>query len=67
MDILLDTIRGEIAVCLEKAYEKISLKEAARMLYLPNVQAIKEYGAKVSNINYHLYCIIKYFYNPNGC
>lgn len=52
MDILLDTIRGEIAVCLEKAYEKISLNEAARMLYLPNVQAIKEYGTKVSNFNF---------------
>lgn len=47
MDILLDTIRGEIAVCLEKAYEKISLNEAARMLYMPNTQSIREYGTKV--------------------
>ncbi|GLV35412.1 Regulatory particle non-ATPase 12 [Carabus blaptoides fortunei] len=46
MDILLDTIRGEIAVCLEKAYEKISLNEAARMLYMPNTQSIREYGTK---------------------
>lgn len=48
MDILLDTIRGEIAVCVEKAYEKISLKDAARMLYLPNEEAAKAFGAKVS-------------------
>lgn len=48
MDILLDTIRGEIAVCLEKAYEKISLNEATRMLYLANVQAIRDYAAKVN-------------------
>lgn len=47
MDILLDTIRGEIAVCLEKAYEKISLKDAARMLYLPNEEAVKVFGVQV--------------------
>ncbi|PSN32765.1 26S proteasome non-ATPase regulatory subunit 8 [Blattella germanica] len=46
IDILLDTIRDEIAACLEKAYEKISLNEAARMLNLPNQPAIKEYGSK---------------------
>lgn len=55
MDILLDTIRGEIAVCLEKAYEKISLKEAARMLYMPDVQSIRAYGEKVClNIYFNL-------------
>lgn len=47
MDILLDTIRNEIAVCLEKAYEKISLKDAARMLYLPNEEVAKTFGVKV--------------------
>ncbi|KAJ8949660.1 hypothetical protein NQ314_008121 [Rhamnusium bicolor] len=46
MDILLDTIRGEIAVCLEKAYEKISLKDVARMLYLPNEEAAKSFAVK---------------------
>ncbi|KAL0275494.1 UNVERIFIED_CONTAM: hypothetical protein PYX00_003324 [Menopon gallinae] len=33
MDKLLETIRGEIGTCLEKAYNKISLPGAARMLY----------------------------------
>lgn len=47
MDILLDTIRGEIAICMEKAYEKISLKDAARMLYLPNEEAAKIFGTKM--------------------
>jgi len=46
MDILLDTIRGEIAVCLESAYEKISLKDAARMLYLQTPEAVQEFAAK---------------------
>ena len=48
IDILLNTIRDEIAACLEKAYEKISLSEAARMLNLQNQSLIKDYGIKVS-------------------
>jgi len=53
IDILLDTIRSEIAACLEKAYEKISLNEAARMLNFSN-QTIKEYGVKVCVMVYSL-------------
>lgn len=49
MDILLDTIRGEIAVCLEKAFEKISLKDVARMLYLPSEEAAKQFTEKVGS------------------
>ncbi|CAH0561009.1 unnamed protein product [Brassicogethes aeneus] len=48
MDILLNTIRGEIAVCLEKAYEKISPKDAARMLYLQN-EAFQQFVTKNKN------------------
>lgn len=48
MDILLDTIRGEIAVCLEKAYEKISPRDAARMLYLQNEEAFNQFVSRVS-------------------
>lgn len=54
IDILLDTIRSEIAACLEKAYEKISLNEAARMLNFSNLTAIKEYGVKVCVMLYSL-------------
>ncbi|XP_046383138.1 26S proteasome non-ATPase regulatory subunit 8-like [Ischnura elegans] len=46
IDILLDTIRDEIAACMEKAYEKMSLNEAARMLNLPNLKAVIDYAAK---------------------
>lgn len=49
IDILLDTIRGEIAACMEKAYDKVTLNEAARMLHLNSMQAIQEYGNKVNN------------------
>lgn len=52
IDILLDTIRGEIAACMEKAYDKVTLNEAARMLHLSSLPAIKEYGEKVCNITY---------------
>jgi len=48
IDILLDTIRGEIAACMEKAYDKISVNEAARMLHFNSAATILEYGAKVS-------------------
>jgi 26S proteasome regulatory subunit N12 len=34
MDILLHTIRDEIAYCMEKSYRQVSLKEAARILYV---------------------------------
>lgn len=62
MDILLDTIRGEIAVCVEKAYEKLSLKDAARMLYLPNEEAAKVFGTKVRKciLNRIFFCIIAF-------
>lgn len=62
MDILLDTIRSEIAVCLEKAYEKISLKDAARMLYLPNEEVAKNFGVKVFpiNIKLRIYNLLKH-------
>ncbi|KAL3285311.1 hypothetical protein HHI36_019420 [Cryptolaemus montrouzieri] len=46
MDILLDTIRNEIANCVEKAYEKISLKMTARMLYLSNEETARSFGVK---------------------
>jgi len=46
MDILLDTIRGEIATCLESAFEKISAKDAARMLYLPNEKSLQALATK---------------------
>ena len=52
MDILLDTIRGEIAICLEKAYEKTSLKDVARMLYLPNEETAKNYGVQVRIVTF---------------
>ncbi|XP_046982289.1 26S proteasome non-ATPase regulatory subunit 8 isoform X1 [Schistocerca americana] len=46
IDILLDTIRNEIATCLEKSYEKISVQEAARMLNMASLAAMKKYGEK---------------------
>ncbi|ELU07645.1 hypothetical protein CAPTEDRAFT_162401 [Capitella teleta] len=45
IDILLDTIREEIAGCLEKAYEKIAISEAARMLFFDSEKPMREYSA----------------------
>ncbi|KAI5638908.1 CSN8/PSMD8/EIF3K family domain-containing protein [Phthorimaea operculella] len=46
MDTLLDTVRGEIAACIEKAYLCITVSEAARRLNLPSQQDVLEYGKK---------------------
>ena len=47
INLLLQTIRSEIASCMEKAYEQISLKDCAKMLQLDSKDAsklIKERG-----------------------
>lgn len=47
MEILLSTVRNEIAVCMEKAYERITLTEAVKMLYLPSVDEARNFGRQV--------------------
>lgn len=39
--------RNEIASCIEKAYEKIALNEAARMLFFENAKPMKDYAVQV--------------------
>ncbi|XP_078591863.1 26S proteasome non-ATPase regulatory subunit 8-like isoform X2 [Branchiostoma floridae x Branchiostoma japonicum] len=46
IDILLNTIRDEIAACAEKAYDRISSTETARILFFENKKDVKEYAAK---------------------
>lgn len=46
IDILLGTIRDEIAQCMEKSYACISVDEARRMLYFDNAAELKDYAAK---------------------
>ncbi|XP_065309702.1 26S proteasome non-ATPase regulatory subunit 8 [Dermacentor albipictus] len=46
MDILLDTVRDEIARCIEKAYERISSPEVTRMLFLDSPQQTDVYASK---------------------
>lgn len=47
INILLDTVRNEIAACIEKAYEKLALNEASRMLFFTNKEEMNEYAKKV--------------------
>ena len=42
--------RDEIAACLEKSYQRISFKEAQRMLYLDSEKDTKAFAAKVRTI-----------------
>lgn len=47
IDILLDTIRVDIGACIEKAYERISEAEAARLLFFePGKPGLPEYAQR---------------------
>ncbi|KAF5907812.1 26S proteasome non-ATPase regulatory subunit 8 [Clarias magur] len=46
IDILLDTIRDEIAGCIEKAYEQIQFTEATRVLFFSTPKKMTEYAKK---------------------
>ncbi|GFY21455.1 26S proteasome non-ATPase regulatory subunit 8 [Trichonephila clavipes] len=46
INILLDTVRNEIAACIEKAYEKLDLYEACKMLFFNHKNEMAEYAKK---------------------
>ncbi|XP_018614316.2 26S proteasome non-ATPase regulatory subunit 8-like [Scleropages formosus] len=46
IDILLDTIRDEIAGCIEKAYEQIQFNAATRVLFFSSSKKMTEYAKK---------------------
>lgn len=66
MDTLLDTVRGEIAACIEKAYLCIPCAEAARRLNLSSQQAVLEYGKKVQLKRYSI-LIFNILFNETVC
>jgi len=45
IDILVDTIRQEIAKCAEKAYESLPLSSAAKLLYFTNQEQLLEFAS----------------------
>lgn len=47
MEILLETVRNEIAACLESSYDKISIAEAGRRLNLTNETDVQAFATKV--------------------
>ncbi|CAF0923750.1 unnamed protein product [Didymodactylos carnosus] len=58
MDILLHTIRDEIAYCMEKSYTRIPFDEAGRILYLTKADELNQIAQKhgwqlQSNNSYH--------------
>lgn len=46
INILLDTLRDEVAACIEKSYDQISLHEACRMLFFDNQKDLMTYSTK---------------------
>lgn len=47
MNILFNTLRNEIAECLQKAYKKISINSATNMLNFNNRNEITDFANKV--------------------
>lgn len=43
IDILLNTVRDEIGACMENAFDKISVKDAARMLNLTSEKEVMQF------------------------
>lgn len=52
MESLIETIRNELARCLEKAYPKISVKGAMLVLNLPNETVLAQYSKTVRSAEY---------------
>ncbi|XP_066920941.1 26S proteasome non-ATPase regulatory subunit 8-like [Clytia hemisphaerica] len=46
INILLDTLRDEVATCIEKSYDQISQKEAYRMLFFDKETDLLNYASK---------------------
>lgn len=47
IDTLVDTVKDEIAACLEKSFEKISLGDAAKRLNMRSKADLEQFGKKV--------------------
>lgn len=50
MNILSNTLRNEIAECLQKAYKKVSINSATKMLNFNNTNEMNDFANKV-NLN----------------
>ncbi|XP_032232516.2 26S proteasome non-ATPase regulatory subunit 8 [Nematostella vectensis] len=46
MNILLGTLRDEIATCMEKSYQKVSIPDTTRMLYFEGEKSMKVFADK---------------------
>ncbi|KHN71372.1 26S proteasome non-ATPase regulatory subunit 8, partial [Toxocara canis] len=45
--ILMDTVRGEIATCIERAFKRVSLKDATQLLLFNNESETVPFTSKV--------------------
>lgn len=51
MNILSNTLRNEIAECLQKAYKKVSISSATKMLNFNSTNEMTDFASKVNLIN----------------
>jgi 26S proteasome regulatory subunit N12 len=54
MDLLMHTVRDEIASCCIKAYNHLSLSEAQKLLGFASQQELRAYSEQVRNFVYEL-------------
>jgi len=54
MNILSNTLRNEIAECLQKAYKKISINSATKRLNFNSINEMNDFANKVISINIKL-------------
>ncbi|CAF1375604.1 unnamed protein product [Didymodactylos carnosus] len=52
MEILLNTIRDEIAYCMEKSYRRIPFNEAGKILSLSNTDELNRIAQKIMDFNF---------------
>lgn len=50
MNILSNTLRNEIAECLQKAYKKVSMSSATKMLNFTSSNEMNDFAIKVGNV-----------------
>lgn len=61
-DVLMNTIREEIANCSEKAYDSLPLQDASTLLFLKNTQELMTFAEQVIQIYIHIYHMISIIY-----
>lgn len=67
IDILMNTIRNEIASCSEKAYTSLPLSDAGTLLFFTNMQDILNFAKEVFLFSFSQKCRLCVFEGSEVC